>query len=82
MLAFSSDWTTLAGWRGLKTRLNSLRYAKGIVANPNARHHIGIPKEIINKCQSVESETRRALTAHTRHARHRLAHISKYWRNQ
>ena len=24
------DWTTLAGWRGLKTRLNSLRYTKGI----------------------------------------------------
>ena len=31
MLAFSSDWTTLAGWRGLKTRLNSLRYTKGRV---------------------------------------------------
>ena len=30
MLAFSSDWTTLAGWRGLKTRLNSLRYTKDL----------------------------------------------------
>ena len=40
MLAFSSDWTTLAGWRGLKTRLNSLRYIKGRVAKPDARHHI------------------------------------------
>ena len=39
MLAFSSDWTTLAGWRGLKTRLNSLRYIKGRVAKPDARHH-------------------------------------------
>ena len=39
MLAFSSDWTTLAGWRGLKTRLNSLRYTKGRVAKPDARHH-------------------------------------------
>ena len=40
MLAFSSDWTTLAGWRGLKTRLNSLRYIKGRVAKPDARHRI------------------------------------------
>ena len=39
MLAFSSDWTTLAGWRGLKIRLNSLRYIKGRVAKPDARHH-------------------------------------------
>ena len=43
MLAFSSDWTTLAGWRGLKTRLNSLRYIKGRVAKPDARHHTFYP---------------------------------------
>ena len=43
MLAFSSDWTTLAGWRGLKTRLNSLRYIKGRVAKPDARHHTRNP---------------------------------------
>ena len=43
MLAFSSDWTTLAGWRGLKPRLNSLRYIKGRVAKPDARHHTHSP---------------------------------------
>ena len=65
MLAFSSDWTTLAGWRGLKTRLNSLRYIKGRVAKPDARHHAITPATAL-----INPITRRPLVRQLRVATH------------